>query len=129
MSKYATISDEAFALLILENNYETWMDMALTGNTKTSKIPQKYTNGGMSQGKVGTSQHNKGWSDEGLCRFNELFDLVEKNRDLPYALQFEENFRKWCEEKALGKHKKLENCLLKLSKFVMNCGVTMRMMN
>ena len=39
MSKYATVSDEAFALLILENNYETWMDMALTGNTKASKVP------------------------------------------------------------------------------------------
>ena len=128
MSKYATLSAEAFDLLILENNYETWMDMALTGNTKISKVLRKYTNGGKSQGKVATSQHNRGWSDEGLCWFNELFDLAEKNRDVPYAHQFEENFRKWCEEKALGKHKKVENCFLKLSKFVMNCGVTMRKM-
>lgn len=108
LSKYATVSDEAFALLSLENNYDTWMDMGLTGNTKSSKVPRKYTNGGKSQCKVATSQHNKGWSGEGLCRFNELFDLVEKNRAAPYAHHFEENFREWCEEKALGKRKKVE---------------------
>ena len=107
--KYATVSDEAIALLILENNYETWMDMALTGNTKTSKVLQKETNGGKSQGKVATSQHNRGWSDEGLCQFNELFDLVQKNRETPFAKEYEENFRKWCEAKAAGnKRKKVE---------------------
>ena len=92
LSSYATVSDEAFALLSLENNYETWMDMALTGNTKTSKVLHKYTNGGMSQDKVATSQHNRDWSDEGFCWYNELFDLVEKNRDVPNVLQFEEKF-------------------------------------
>ena len=108
LSKYATVSDEAFALLNFENNIDTWMDMGITGDTKTSKVPRKYTNGGSAKGKNGTSQHNKGWSDEGLCRFNELFDLVEKNRELPHAKQFEEDFRKWCEAKALGKQKKVE---------------------
>src|SRR4051812_50140745 len=72
LSSYASVSDEAFAILSLENNYDTWMDMGLTNNTKTSNVPQKYTNGGKSQGNVATSQHNKGWSDEGLCRFNEI---------------------------------------------------------
>ena len=79
LSNFATVSEEAFALLSLENNYDTWMDMGLTGNTKISNVPRKYTNGGKSQGKIATSQHNRGWSDEGLRRFNELFDLVEKN--------------------------------------------------
>ena len=108
LSKYATVSDEAFALLNFENNIDTWMDMGRTGDTKTSKVPRKYTNGGSSKDKNGTSQHNKGWSDKGLLRFNELFDLVQKNRDSPYAKQFEEDFRKWCEAKALGKQKKVE---------------------
>ena len=108
LSTYATVSDEAFAILSLENNYDTWMDMALTGNTKTSSVPCKYTNGGKSKGTVATSQHNKGWSDEGLCRFNELFDLVEKNRATPFAKQFEEDFCQWCETKASGKCKKVE---------------------
>src|SRR5688572_2905110 len=108
LSKYATVSDEAFALLNFENNIDTWMDMGRTGDTKTSKVPHKYTNGGSSKGKNGTSQHNKGWSDEGLRGFNELFDLVQKNRDSQHAKQFEEDFRKWCEAKALEKQKKVE---------------------
>ena len=102
LSTYASVSDEAFAILCFENNFETWMDMGITNNTKTSKVPRKYTNGGKSQGKVATSQHNKGWSDSGLKRFNELFDLVEKNRNTPFAGDFEEEFRKWCEAKAEG---------------------------
>ena len=108
LSKYATVSDEAFALLSLENNFDTWIDMGLTGNSKTSKVPRKYTNGGNSLGKVATSQHNKGWSNEGLHRFNELFGLVEMNRAAPVAKQFEEDFRKWCKVKALGKQKKVK---------------------
>lgn len=108
LSKYATVSDEAFALLCLENNYNTWMDMGVTGNKKTSKVPRKYTNGGSSKGKNGTLQHNKGWSDEGLCRFNELFGLVEKNREGTYAKKFEEDFRQWCEDKASGKQKRVD---------------------
>ena len=69
-------------------------------------MPWKYKNGGKIQGKVGTSQHNKGWSDEGLHRFNEIFDSVQENRNTPYAKEFEEEFRNWCEEKAAKKKKK-----------------------
>src|SRR5687768_6509232 len=78
LSKFATVSDEAFALLSLENNYDTWMEMGVTGDTKTSRVQCKYTNGGKSQGKIAPSQHNRGWSNEGLCRFDELFYMVEK---------------------------------------------------
>src|SRR5688572_2859087 len=108
LSYYATVSDKAFVILCLENNYETWMDMDLTGNKNTSNVPTKYTNGGSSKGKNGTSQHNKGWSDKGLCRFNELFGLVETNRDMSNAKKFEEDFRQWCEAKASGKRKRVE---------------------
>lgn len=85
MSKYATFSNEAFAIFSLGNNYDTWIDMAITGDAKTSKVPCKYTNGGKAQGKIATSQHNRGWSDKGLCQFNDLFDLVQKNRASPYT--------------------------------------------
>ena len=82
------------------------MDMGLTNNMMTSNVLQKYTNGGKSQGNVATSQHNKGWSDEGLRRFNELFELVEKNRVSPNAHAFEEEFRQGCKAKAEGRKKK-----------------------
>ena len=48
LSKYASVSDEAFAILSLENIFDTWIDMAIRSNTKTSNVPCKYTNGGKS---------------------------------------------------------------------------------
>src|SRR6476620_4392325 len=80
--------------------------MGVWGDTKTSTVPRKYTNGGKAQNKKATSQHNKGWSDEGLHRFNELFELVEKNRVSPNAHAFEEEFRQLCKAKAEGRKKK-----------------------
>ena len=106
MSEFASVSDEAFAILSLENNFDTWMDMGIKSNTKTSTVPRKYTNGGNSQGQVATSQHNKGWSDQGLHRFNEIFDLVQENRGKAYAQEFEDEFRNWCKEKAEGNKRK-----------------------
>ena len=91
LSSYATVSDEAFAILCFENNFDTWMDMGLRGDKKTSMVPRKYTNGGISQNRKASSQHNRGWSDEGLHRFNELFDLVQKNRETPFAKEYEED--------------------------------------
>ena len=122
LSSYATVSDEAFAILSLENNYDTWMDMGLTGNTKTSNVPRKYTNGGKSKGTAATSQHNKGWSNEGLCRFNDLFDLVEKNRATHFA-KHANGVRQRHQENG----KKLKSCTSNPFKFVMNYGVTMKM--
>ena len=55
LSNFATVSDEAFAILSFENNFETWMDMGITGDTKMSTVPQKYTNGGNSLCKNATS--------------------------------------------------------------------------
>src|SRR5207244_845227 len=80
LSSYASVSDEAFAILVLENNIDTWLDMAKRKITKGSNVPRKFTNGGSSKGEVASCQHNKGWLKQGLDRFNELFDLVQKNR-------------------------------------------------
>ena len=80
ISNIATISDEAFALVLLENNYEVWVDMQTRGVTKGSSVDPKYTNGGNSVGN-GRSRKYKGWSDEGIERYNELFDRVKKDRE------------------------------------------------
>ena len=106
LSQYATVSDEAFALLTFENNFDAWVDMGMRKDISGSQVPRKYTNGGKSNGEVGSSQHNKGWSEEGLKRFNELFDAVKKNRATPEAILFEENFRTYCEDKVGSKNKK-----------------------
>ena len=108
LSQYASVSDEAFAILIFENNLDAWVDMGLRKDTSGTQVPRKYTNGGNSKGELGSSQHNKGWSEQGLKRFNELFDQVKMNRLTSEAIVFEENFRKYCEDKLSSKKKKMK---------------------
>ena len=60
ISDYISVSDEAFAILIFENNYETWCDMVQRKDTKSSNVFCKYTNGGSSSGKNGSSRRYQG---------------------------------------------------------------------
>ena len=108
MSEFVTTADEALAILIFENNFDTWKDMAKNTITKNSEVARKYTNGGSSKGDTASSRRYQGWSSEGINRFNELFDLVKKDRSSRHAKSFEEMFRQYCENGgAIGKKKKL----------------------
>lgn len=92
-----TASDEAFALLLVENCWEKWYDMYDKDPTSllprrggrqdskyTSPVPAKYTKGGYryadNSGGTPSFKTNKGWSPEGLTRYNVLFDFVEADR-------------------------------------------------
>ena len=46
LSKFVTVSDEAFALLTFENNYDCWLSMAINDNWLLSLVKPKYTSGG-----------------------------------------------------------------------------------
>ena len=72
-------SDEAFALLLIENSYERWIDMWENNNKKTSDVPAKYTNAGVSN-KDGRTRKYCGWSRPGVTRFNELNLAVGRSR-------------------------------------------------
>jgi hypothetical protein len=76
----ATPSDEAFALLLLENSEDRWRDMHVKRNLKTSDVPAKYTNAG-NKTKKGHSCKFKGWNNNGIKRFNQLLDVVIANRN------------------------------------------------
>lgn len=94
----STVSDEAFALLAYENNIERWTDIyskdpnALlprlgSGKKKQyteSLVPTKYTRGGIQYGSqqmdIGGRFDGKGWSNEGIMRYNELYDQVMQDR-------------------------------------------------
>ena len=99
VSEFVSVSDEAFALLIFENNYETWCDMIKTKNTKKSGVFCKYTNGGSPSGKNASSRQYQGWNAEGIKRFNVLFDLVKGDREMSHARPFEEDFKAYCDKK------------------------------
>ena len=112
MSDYISVSDEAFAILIFENNYDTWCDMVKRNNTKLSTVIRKYTNGGSSSGKNSSSTRRyQGWNSEGIKRFNDLFDLVKEDRESPHAKPFEETFKNYCQNEGVSKKKKTDNIM------------------
>jgi hypothetical protein len=82
MTSATTKTDEAFALLLLENNYEIWRHSVATTSddgdyaTETADLKPKYTSGK----KAGGSRRHEGWSEAGIERFNELTELVRKDR-------------------------------------------------
>ena len=92
MTHVATSSDEAFALLLLENNYDRWLDVhnnskgqaqaheTPPGKTKRweSDVSPKFTVGGLLL--TGGSRKYKGWTDAGIVRYNELFHAVSLDR-------------------------------------------------
>jgi hypothetical protein len=96
LSKWVTISDEAFAILLFENSVDRWTDMAKSKVSRDSKIKPKYTNGGKSKNKIGSSRKYEGWSVEGYERFNELYVLVQENRQAECAEDFEVLFQGKC---------------------------------
>ena len=94
-----TVSDEAFALLLLENSWDRWWDLyhkdpatllprrggggrhQEDGNPVVSNVMTKYTTGGYKYENAGEGSRNKkGWSKEGVLRYNQLYDLVETDR-------------------------------------------------
>jgi hypothetical protein len=61
MRDSSTVTDEAFAILLLENSRDKWEAMARSKNGKSTE-PTKYTR---TEREGGTRKYN-GWSDEGL---------------------------------------------------------------
>jgi hypothetical protein len=87
-----SVSDEAIALLLLENSFERWLDLftnhkgpvmqqrGVKQHEFQSDIPTLYTRGGIKYNKTSVTQLVKGWSAEGILHFNRLFDLVKRDR-------------------------------------------------
>lgn len=84
---FVTVSDEAFAFLVLENNAARYLDMADERVEKTNYACPKYTDAVLKGERRRTSSasiHNlpsRGWTDEGKLRFMNLFEEVEKFRE------------------------------------------------
>ena len=79
ISSLITVSDEAFALLVLENGWEKWKqhyENKLQDVKEKKKIKSLYTN----DERDGNSSFD-GWKPEGLERFNFLVYKVIKDRD------------------------------------------------
>jgi hypothetical protein len=76
ISDIFSLSDEALALVILENNAQLWKNKAY--GTVTANAKARY----MRKSQDGSVR--KDWSDEGKMRFNEIFTQVREMR--PFSL-------------------------------------------
>jgi hypothetical protein len=79
LSKIATVSDEAFAQLVYENNFCKWNYMHINGDKNDQTIGTKWTCGGPDQ------RHSKnkkfcGWSRAGLEQLNKNYVKVQRDR-------------------------------------------------
>ena len=97
--KLCTPSDEAFAILALENNYLRWLDIFEKNNHEVprperqegdrkkkcvSNVKPAFTTGGNVYDEPSpdelSHQKTKGWSKEGIARFNELHRMIVADR-------------------------------------------------
>ena len=114
-----SISSEAFCLLVLENHWERWLEIyekcggriGIRGGTKLKgmyfKSKPKYTRGGLNNGGGRDIGIGKGWSYEGIYRFNILFQFIRNDR-----LQNPHFITKWISEK----RKTFDNITRKINK-------------
>lgn len=105
VSEIATPSDEALALLILENSWDRWEQIyEVGGDHKKATITAKWT----SDPQYATPF--SGWNLEGRERFNELRQLVISDRKGTYCSEVEENYRQKKQE-GVNKKKRKKECV------------------
>ena len=94
-AEICSVSDEAFTLLLLENQYDRWTDIYKQRQTRDptemlgrlerrkrkweSNISPKYTDGGIRYSDNHKMTH-KGWREAGIVHFNELCAMVHGDR-------------------------------------------------
>jgi hypothetical protein len=92
-TEIAIVSDEALALLGVENGRHVWDDVFEKSDGKIcqirkdeiyppeweTKILPQYTRASIDDPKVARNAENKYWNEAGIVRFNELRQLVQKD--------------------------------------------------
>lgn len=80
LRKFATPSDEAFAMLVYENNYDKWYNEYDEADKNNRTERARWTDSG---NKLKTGYSNKkfcGWSREGLEQMNHNYKTTVKDR-------------------------------------------------
>lgn len=89
ISKIFTVTDEAYALLMVENYFERWVDIAKSKKSNAEgedsqesgiersskrKVGAKYT-------KSANGNIHAGWEEEGIKRFNDIANIIQRQRN------------------------------------------------
>ena len=105
VSKIATATDEAWALLVMENSWDLWKQMADAPDGRVEekeRMETKWTQAGNSARK------NEGWGDKGIPRFNKLMRTIGPDRVRNSAVEIDylkHKMETLCSRKA-GKRKR-----------------------
>ena len=102
--RIVTKSDEAFALLMFENYIDKWKSLppvddeaedsdSEQGQRKKKAKPRQ--RGAYTATKSGHCKYG-GWSHEGIARFNELYSLVQEDRQCTQAEAMEKQLLAFC---------------------------------
>jgi hypothetical protein len=106
VSEAVTVSDEAFALLLLDNSWDVFQEHASQGGREENKTKiitkPKYT------GKRGGSKRFEGWSREGIVMYNTLCQDIVADRRSALGEEFEIDFLNYIREKGGGKRRRDE---------------------
>ena len=83
---YVSVSDEAFALLLLENYLVKWKYrwQCHQDNKQYQRQPGRYTSSNAGHVEFG------GWTNKGIMRFNELVQIVKTDRNGQHAPKLEQ---------------------------------------
>ncbi len=93
LSEFVTVYDEAFAVLTVENNLEEWIYQSLNEEGKGNDLAL-YTGKGYSK-----NGKKKGWTIDGLKRFNMICLRIEELRGCAISAQKE----KWIQDEWIEK--------------------------
>lgn len=101
VSEIASPSDEAIALLLMENSWRRWRDLYKNDcRTHGVETPTLYT----SEAKVRGAY--AGWSDQGKRRYNGLYRKVLEDRNSQVGKMMEEQYLEYRQEMDQGRRKR-----------------------
>jgi hypothetical protein len=124
--KYVSVSDEAFTVLTLENNWTRWSCMAKRNKWKDSDVPSEWTttkntnrqpvrtdendDDGSDDNDTPQARRYRGWSAQGIAQYNQLFTEIKLERQKDTYLEFEKYcmsaFQQEAEADRKTKHKR-----------------------
>lgn len=109
VSKAVTVSDEAFALLLLNNSWEVFQEYANNENQGQEgariNAKPKFT------AKRGGSRRFEGWSRAGIAEYNNLCQRIVADRNSDMGEQFEIEFLEYMKDKCGNKRKHNDDSL------------------
>ena len=112
--RYVSVSDEAFALMVFENNYERWIDMAIKNIWAKLDVLPLYTTGGNTAQTPSKFHTNitrlntsstcvyQGRSAKGIKCYNDLYKSISREHETEMGKTFDDGFLVLMQEKTEG---------------------------